>query len=280
MRWTNYHSHTHFSDGKGEPELYVKSAIKNGLYAYGFSCHSPVPFESGWNMKFEKLAAYIKEISSLKVKYEKQIKLFLGMEIDYVKNLCGINQYKNIGLDYTIGGIHFLGVFENGRYWDFDGGKPWFEKGLNELFNGDIKKLVTNYYNQLTDMAINDTPDVIAHFDLIKKYNKGSYFFDENDAWYKEIAFEALEKLAKKGVIVEVNTRGVLKKLNKEFYPSNFILDRCKELSIPICLSADAHHPDDVKTLLPEVRELLKSIGYKEAYIFDENGWKANSILD
>ena len=278
MYWTNYHSHTHFSDGKGEPELYVKSAIKNGLYAYGFSCHSPVPFDSGWNMKYEKLAAYINEIKLLKEKYKNEIKLFLGMEVDYIKNLSGIKQYENIGLDYTIGGVHFLGQFENGRFWDFDGGKPWFTKGLNELFDGDIKKLVTFYYQQIVDMAIEEKPDIIAHFDLIKKYNKGSYFFSENEDWYKKIALEALEKIAKTDSIIEINTRGILKKLNEEFYPSNFILKRCEELSIPICLSADTHHPDDVKAFLPEAMELLKSIGFKEVRYFDENGWVAQTI--
>jgi histidinol-phosphatase (PHP family) len=211
MRWTNYHSHTHYCDGKGEPELYVKSAIENNLYAYGFSGHSPVPFESGWNMKYEKLAAYIKEIKSLKEKYQNDIKLFIGMEIDYVKNLCGIKQYQHLGLDYSIGGVHFLGQFENGRFWDFDGGKPWFEKGLNELFNGDIKKLVSFYYQQVTDMAIHEQPDVIAHFDLIKKYNKGNYFFDEKESWYQEIVFDALEKVSKTQSIIEINTRGILK---------------------------------------------------------------------
>ena len=278
MYWTNYHSHTHFSDGKGEPELYVESAIKNGLYAYGFSCHSPVPFDSGWNMKYEKLAAYINEIKLLKEKYKNEIKLFLGMEVDYIKNLSGIKQYENIGLDYTIGGVHFLGQFENGRFWDFDGGKPWFTKGLNELFDGDIKKLVTFYYQQIVDMAIEEKPDIIAHFDLIKKYNKGSYFFSENEDWYKKIALEALEKIAKTDSIIEINTRGILKKLNEEFYPSNFILKRCEELSIPICLSADTHHPDDVKAFLPEAMELLKSIGFKEVRYFDENGWVAQTI--
>jgi histidinol-phosphatase (PHP family) len=278
MRWTNYHSHTHYCDGKGEAELYVKSAIKNNLYAYGFSGHSPVPFESGWNMKYEQLAAYIKEIKHLKEKYKDEIKIFLGMEVDYVKNLCGVKQYKHLGLDYTIGGVHFLGQFKNGRFWDFDGGKPWFEKGLNELFDGDIKKLVAYYYQQLVDMAVNEGPDVIAHFDLIKKYNKGSYFFDENESWYREMAFESLEKVAKTNAIVEINTRGVLKKLNEEFYPSNFILEKCEELNIPVCLSADTHHPNDVKALLPEALDLVKSIGYKEVLFLDENGWVGQGI--
>ena len=273
MHWTNYHSHTHYCDGKGEAELYVKSAIKNGLHAYGFSGHSPVPFESGWNMKYEQLAAYIKEINCLKEKYKDKIKVFLGMEIDYIKNLSGIRQYRHLNLDYTIGGVHFLGRFENGRFWDFDGGKPWFEKGLNELFEGDIKKLIAYYYQQVVDMAIDEEPDVIAHFDLIKKYNKGNYFFNENENWYKEIVFDALEKISKTNAIVELNTRGILKKLNEEFYPSNFILQHCYDLQVPICLSADTHHPDDVMALLPEAKELVKNIGFTGVYYFDDADW-------
>ncbi len=278
MRWTNYHSHTHYCDGKGDAELYVKSAIEQGLYAYGFSGHSPVPFESGWNMKYEKLATYIQEIKGLREKYKNEIKLFVGMEIDYVKNLCGINQYRHLGLDFTIGGVHFLGQFENGRFWDFDGGKPWFEKGLNQLFDGDIRKLVHFYYQQVTDMAINEQPDVIAHFDLIKKYNKGNYFFDEKEGWYREIVFEALEKVAKTNSIIEINTRGILKKLNEEFYPSDFIIKHCKELNIPVCLSADTHHPDDVKALLPEAKDVLINAGYDEVSFLDTNGWGVQDI--
>lgn len=278
MKWTNYHSHSHYSDGKGEPELYVLSAIIHGMHAYGFSCHSPVPFESGWNMKFERLAAYLKEINHLKEKYKDQLKIYLGLEIDYVKNLSGIKQFQNYGLDYTIGGVHFLGEFENGRFWDFDGGKPWFEKGLTELFDNDIKKLVSFYYQQVTDMVINESPDVVAHFDLIKKYNEGNFFFDEHAQWYREIAFEALEKISKTDAIIEINTRGVLKKLNSEFYPSSFIIKRCKELSVPVCLSSDSHQPEDVMALLTDALDLLLFWGYKEVRFFEDGRWKPELI--
>jgi histidinol-phosphatase (PHP family) len=279
MKWTNYHSHTNFSDGKGSPELYVKAAIKNGLYAYGFSCHSPVPFKSGWNMKFENLVNYITEIHRLKVIYKDKLKIFMGLEIDYVNDIIGLNNYKNFDLDYTIGGIHFLGFMPDGTPWDYDRGKSWFRQGLDELFSGDIKKLVTCYYQQVIDMIIQQKTDVLAHFDLIKKYNAGNEFFNADDRWYKDITFNALDVVAKSGIIVEVNTRGVLKKLDKEFYPSNSILKHCLELKIPVCLSADTHHPKDTIALLPEARKLLETIGFKEIFIFDEKGWGAEAIV-
>ena len=36
---TNYHTHTRFSDGKGEPEEFVLQALKLGFDALGFSEH-------------------------------------------------------------------------------------------------------------------------------------------------------------------------------------------------------------------------------------------------
>ena len=273
MKWTNYHSHSNFSDGKGEPELYVKSAIEKGMYAYGFSCHSPLPFESGWNMKFEQLRNYVNEINRLKHKYHGSIKLYLSLETDYVKNLIGPDQFKKYSLDYTLGSVHFLEFFANGKVWDFDRSNDWFQKGLEELFNNDIKRLVEFYYQQVTDMVKIYRPDVIGHFDLIKKFNGRANYFNEDAGWYKEIVFGVLDVVAETGAIIEVNTRGVLKKLCDEFYPSNFILKRCLEKRIPLTLSADTHNPEDVMALLPEARELLRKIGYTEVFIYDEKGW-------
>jgi histidinol-phosphatase (PHP family) len=71
----------------------------------------------------------------------------------------------------------------------------------------------------------------------------------------------------------------VLKKLNSEFYPSNFILKRSLELNIPVCLSSDAHQVHHVMALLPEASELLKSLGYKKIYILDEETWVPVSII-
>jgi len=272
FKLTNYHSHSHFSDGKGEPERYVQSAIQNNLYAYGFSDHSPVPFYTGWNLKFHKFREYLNEISRLKKKYRGQIKLYSGLEIDYINGLNHINTFKDY-LDYTIGAVHFLGFFDNNKPWDFTSGKNIYRRGLKELFGNNIKKLVKYYFEQINTMVSTESPDIIAHFDIIKKYNKGNHFFNENDKWYRDTVFESLEIITQSNSIIEINTRGVLKGLEDEFYPSNFILDRCKELNIKLCLNTDTHHPNEVAALLPEAKELLTTKGFKEVFIFDEQGW-------
>jgi histidinol-phosphatase (PHP family) len=229
-------------------------------------------------MKFENLSSYLSDIKQLKNQYDEKLKIYVGLEVEYVKNLCGYNQYKDIGLDFSIGGVHFLGLMEDGTPWNFDSGKEWFKKGLCELFNDDIKKLVSFYYSQIQEMISNEKTDIVAHLDLIKKYNEGNAFFNENEKWYRDIAFGTLDLIAKSGSILEVNTRGVLKKLNTEFYPSDFILRRSLELNIPVCLSSDAHQARHVMALLPEACELLKNIGYKEIFMLDKNVWVPVSI--
>lgn len=277
-RYSNFHSHTCYSDGNSDPELYIKAAIENKMPAYGFSCHSPVPFDSDWNMKFENLRNYVEHICRLKEKYKGEIDLFLGLEIDFVKDLTGLYQYDHLKLDYTIGGIHFLGFFADGVPWDMDRSKEWFEKGLNELFDGNIRKLVSFYFSQLSEMILSTKTDVLAHFDLVKKFNRGNLFYDENDNWYRNLCFDTLDLVYKQGIILELNTRGVYQKIQTDFFPSAFILKRCLDLNIPVCLSSDAHSPDEVMALLPEAADLLKSIGFKEVWSLTSNGWQAGGL--
>jgi histidinol-phosphatase (PHP family) len=83
MMLTNYPTHSHFCDGKEAPEEYVKEAIKKGMSILGFSGHATVPFNNKWTIPAEKLNEYFTEINRLKVKYQSQIEIYCGLEIDY-----------------------------------------------------------------------------------------------------------------------------------------------------------------------------------------------------
>ena len=73
--WTNYHSHTNFSDGSDNPVDYAESAIANNMLAYGFSCHAPVEFECNWTIQPQKLTSYLSEIDRLKKQYASKIQI-------------------------------------------------------------------------------------------------------------------------------------------------------------------------------------------------------------
>ena len=65
MQLSNYHSHCTFCDGRSTPEDFVKFAISHGFRAYGFSSHSPLPFETFWNMSKNDMPEYLAEIDRL-----------------------------------------------------------------------------------------------------------------------------------------------------------------------------------------------------------------------
>jgi len=249
MYLTNYHTHTNFSDGNNTPEEMIQSAVNKNIKILGFSDHSPVPFFSDWNMKYENIFSYITEIETLKQKYSDKIEIYTGLEVDYIENITGVQNWKFLNLDYTIGSVHFLKKFETGEYFTCDFTKESFKKGLDEIFEGNIKTMISYYYEQINNMISECKPNVIGHINLITKFNKNNYFFDDNDIWYKNLVKQTLEIVKQNNCIIEINTRGFYKKLTNEFYPSDWILKECKNQKIPMMINSDAHHINEIDTL-------------------------------
>ncbi len=272
MNWTNFHMHSHYCDGEGSPESYVRKAIDKKMFAIGFSSHAPVPFNTDWHMKKASLVEYLKEISALKNKYANYIKIYSGLEIDYIPGLIGPGNFQEQHLDFIIGSVHYVGQFENGENCCIDNTKEEFEKGLEAIFGNDIKKLVGSYYESMVSMIKNDPPDIIGHLDLVKKLNHNNRYFSEDDNWYKNMLTDVLKLISIGNCIVEINTRGY-KGINKEFFPGKWILEKCLKLNIPVTISSDAHQAEDIDSSFNEAASLLLNIGYKHINILKEGNW-------
>lgn len=275
--WTNYHNHSHYCDGVDTLETHILSAVEKGVLSLGFSSHNPVLFENKWSMPQEKLPAYLSELDALKKKYESQISIHKGLEIDYFPdNSLPIQDWKKMAdLDYTIGSVHFVGGFDDGTPWEIDGTLSVFKKGLLEIYQNDIQKALKDYYEILYHMLEHDCPDILGHFDKIKMHNCKEKFFDETARWYVKLIDELLERAKDKHVIIEVNTRGIYKKLTDEPYPGIPFLKKIKNLNIPICLNSDAHHPKEIILEYENTAKLLKNIGFKELMVLKNNSWQA-----
>ena len=276
--WVNFHTHSHFCDGHAALEDYVKAAIEKQNPALGFSGHSPVPFQTDWNIQETSFHEYLKEIDRLSSVYADQIKLYKGLEVDYITGLTGPSTFKPHSLDYTIGSVHFLGKLDETEYWGFDFSPEYFLKGFRSIYRSDKKLLIRTYYEQIMEMIQKDAPDIIGHLDLIKKFNSQLKIFDENEDWYRDQVMEALEVIARSGCIVEVNTRGFYKGLNDHFYPSQFILEACYKKGIPLTINADAHNPGEINHSFQPAAEMLLEIGYRELYVLTNQGWLPKSF--
>jgi histidinol-phosphatase (PHP family) len=276
MSWTNYHSHCRYCDGTDIPERYVEQAIAEKMPAYGFSSHAPVPFDCSWAVKTEELQAYVSEVRQLRERRQSEIQLYCGLEVDYIPGVSGPKSQVllDAGLDYTIGSVHFVDAFPDGRRWEIDGSHPIFLEGLEQIFGGDIRRAVSRYYELTRQMVQEECPDVVGHVDKIKMQCEEGKLFSESLDWYREEMMKTLRVIAEVGVTVEVNTRGIYKKKVSETYPSRWVLEQMFALNIPVALNSDAHHPREISMHFTESARMLQQVGYRQLRVLLDGKWQ------
>jgi len=269
----NFHSHCRYCDGKGNPEDFLTEAVNQKFAAFGFSSHSPLPFDNDFSLKQENATKYVDEINFLKKKYADILPVFVGLECDFIPNISTpFQQFKETyQLDYIIGGVHL--VKKDDQLWFIDGSeRKLYDDGLEKLFNNNIKKAVGTYFQQLLQMIDTEQFNVVAHLDKIKMHNQNR-FFSEDEKWYIDWIEQTLALVKEKQLIVEINTRGLYKKRCDTFYPSPWIIKRLKELSIPVTISTDSHHHSEISLYFNEAKQCLKDCGIQEIAMLTRNGW-------
>lgn len=269
--WTNFHSHSDYCDGKGVLKDYLDAATRTGMKHIGFSSHAPVPIPCKWCMKKEALPLYLQEIESLKTTFP-AMEIYKGLEIDFIPGIVSPADFRAV-LDYTIGSIHFVDSFE-GIHWEIDNTVQVFKEGLSKIFHNNSRAAITRYYERTREMILKSPPDLLGHLDKIKIHNTHETFFEESESWYQHEIEKTIKSVQGTKIIVEVNTRGLYKKKSPTTYPSPWILEIIRDCKIPITLSSDAHHPDDLTKEFQSTAALLKDIGFKNLSILKSGIWK------
>lgn len=116
----NYHTHTvRCGHALGLDEQYVKAAIMAGFTEIGFSEHMPYPEidRPGERMLAKDIADYENSMQALKVKYQDQIKLSYGYEIEFFADQLEYLHMMRANCDYMILGQHVQ--FPNGYGYDY-----------------------------------------------------------------------------------------------------------------------------------------------------------------
>jgi histidinol-phosphatase (PHP family) len=273
---TNYHTHTRYCDGVDEPEDYARAALARDFTHLGFSSHSPVPFPNDWTMQPGDLPAYLQAVSAVRERYRGRLEVLLGLEVEYLPGRLGPRSpsIQELGLDYTIGSVHFITdpPRADGFRWTVDAPPDDFARGLAEEFDGNVRRLAERYYERLGELAERSRPDIIGHFDLVKRNNRGDRHFSEEEGWYRRAVGEALRRVAGSGAVLEINTGGIIRNTSGTLYPSRWILVECLALKIPIMVNADAHRPQDIAGYFPEAYSLLREIGFGAAVMLTREG--------
>lgn len=278
----NFHTHTKLCDGKNTAEEMVLAAIEKGFSVLGFSAHSvhPLdpefysPFDSIWSMKKADFPSYAAEINRLKEKYASKIKIMLGFEADYFESekiglaLPDKNAYAEFKPDFLIGSVHFINT--PGGFYTVDNKPEAVKQALEKFYTDaktgriDGKAAVCDYFEAERAMLSKGNFDILGHPDLIRVRNGALNFFDETESWYKEQIAETAKAVAKSGVIVEINTGAITRKVMDDVYPSEAFIELLHSYKVPVCINSDAHTTEMLDGAYDRARAAAKKAGYKE----------------
>lgn len=251
----DYHIHTPLcKHAEGKLEEFLATARRKNLPEICFTDHAPNPdnYDPKHRMSIAEFAAYKKMIQALAAASATP-SVLTGVEADYYE---GCERFlkewlPRQELDLVIGSIHYIAD------WGFD--NP-VEREVWD--NVDVANTWQAYFELVGRLADTRLFDVVGHFDLPKKFG---YCPPENKI--REMVKPTLEKIARAGMTIEINTSG-LRKTVKEIYPSLLLLTMARVAGISICFGSDAHEPGEVGYEFAAGLALAHEAGYSEAVRF------------
>jgi histidinol-phosphatase (PHP family) len=234
-------------------------------------------------MPLARLPEYRAEVRRLRAALEDRLEIYLGLEMDYLPEAPTIDfqrdQLLSLGWDYVIGSIHYLGREATGDLWSMDLDRETFERGLRDIYHGDIRAHCDHYYTNVRDLARDGRFTIMGHLDYTKRFNDGGRYYSDEAAWYRQMLDQTLGALAQAGMILEVNTGG-WRSPRQEAYPAPFILRRAREMGVRVTVSSDAHIPGDVARDLDRGLDLVQAAGYRQVARLLSGQWREVTIQD
>lgn len=260
------HNHTTWCDGAHTPEEMVLEALRLGSGTVGIAEHSPFPKEPEAGIEPGRLGDYYRELCLLKARYAGQIEVAVGLEQDV------FSPAPDCSFNYLIGSVHY--IEKDGKLRAVDVSREDLEQTVREAFGGDPLAFAEHYYRTAAKVPALTGCDIIGHFDLVTKFNRGMRLFDTDATRYRRAVMEALEELQPRGQLFEINSGAVAKGYRGEPYPELWILRVLRQQGAQIVLSSDAHRKEHILFGFEQMTALAREAGFREAVIWHDGGWQ------
>lgn len=243
-------------------DMYIDTALRNGITEITFTEHMPLPMEDPSPRKnsalpMERLEEYIKGIAELKEKVKDKIKVNVGLEVDYVEGYeeetkAILNKYGKY-LDDAILSVHIVKF--QGEYYQIGNGSDMIGELVEKI--GGMDKLYDLYYETMLKSIKCDLgafkPKRIGHPTLVRKY-KADF---PNEKYNIKLLEKILKEMKKGNYEIDLNTSGLRRAKCGEVHPQGIFLDLCLKYNIPMVLGSDSHSSKYVGVEFEKVANMI-----------------------
>ena len=260
-----YESHLHTplcGHATGLPGDYAAVAEKLGFKGIIVTCHAPMPdgYSEHIRMSMAEFDHYVEIVQAATELWRGRVDVRLGLESEYVPGYeWWIEElHQRAHFHHVLGSVHT----HAGEY-------------LQTFFKGNWVDFQRTYFQHLAEAAESGLYDTISHPDLVKNQNPAEW----DRVRVMDDIREALDRIAKAGTAMELNTSGRNKNV-REMNPGREILAEMCARRIPVVIGADAHEPRRVGDHYVEAMHLLREVGYEEISFFLDRKRQAVRIED
>lgn len=263
----DYHIHSNYSDDSKEPmQQTIEQAIKMGFDEICFTDHVDYGIkvdlgeEADWklernivyNVDYDR---YFQELADWQAVYQNRLTIKKGLEFGIQTHTAAKFEqlFQRCDLDFVILSCHQVNDLE---FWNYEFQKGKTAQEYNQRYYEEIDACVSMYKNY----------SVLGHLDMIQRYNDGIYPLENT----KEIIEKILKQVIADGKGIEVNTSSFRYGL-RDLMPAYAILELYYKLGGRIItIGSDCHVASDFGDHIPEVRQQLKTIGFREFCTFEK----------
>jgi histidinol-phosphatase (PHP family) len=253
----DYHIHSNFSfDSKAQPQEICQAALSLGIDEIAITDHfSFAPYSP--NFRFFDLEDYFRVWTKLQKEFSPNLTIRIGIELDEIANFPKESDelVRSYPWDFVIGSTHDL---ECGTL------RTYLRKYENQ------EKVIRAYYEALVAAIEIGNFDILAHFDLIKRYIVDEGLTLMNSEPFSAQIDHLFTLLIEREIVLEINTSGIFQAC-KDPFPSLALLKRYYQLGGRlITLGSDAHAAKDLARGFDQVIPKSKEIGFSGLVNFQQ----------
>lgn len=269
------HSRRYCEHARDPLEDIIRAYLDRGFSRVGIVEHMPpaddrylYPEEKAAGLNAGKMRArfreYVREVRSLRQKYADRILIYFGFETE---SYPGAENYiaelrQEFQPDYIVGSVHHLGDIPI----DFSRG----EYLRAQEAAGGRDNLYRRYFNRQYELLKTVKPEVVGHFDLIRKYDPDYRSRLESFEIRNRIS-RNLKLIKKMDLVLELNLRPWFRG-EEEPYPTRSILMQACRLGITVIPADDSHEAKSAGRDIEKGFRLLEELGFEPLNFFPDFG--------